>query len=93
MENKKITLNEFWSEPELCAIHCDTEEKAVKLLTAFNKMGKRWRNNQSYLEENNWRRFKEKTCYENDGTYCDKGFYLGTIYDVYEFEDVILEDK
>lgn len=88
MENKKITLNEFWSEPGLCAIHCDTEEKAIKLLTAFDKMGKRWRNNQSYLEENKWRGFKEKTCYENDGTY-------GSIEDctnekVYEFEEVEL---
>lgn len=89
----KITLEEFFESDNNLAIHCDTEEKAVKLLTAFNKMGKRWRNNQSYLEENNWRRFKEKTCYENDGTYCDKGFYLGTIYDVYEFEDVILDDR
>ena len=55
-------------------------------------MGKRWCSNQSYLEENKWRGFKEKTCYENDGTYCCKGFYQGTSYIVYEFEEVILED-
>lgn len=89
---KKITLNEFWNSPELCAIHCKTKKEAIKLLTAFDKMGKRWRNNQSYLEENKWRGFKEKTCYVNDGTYCCKEFYLGTSYIVYEFEEVILED-
>lgn len=88
---KKITLSEFFKNDEKLAIHCDTEEKA-NLLKAFDKMGKRWRSNQSYLEENNWRGFKEETCYENDGTYCCKGFYPGTSYIVYEFEEVILED-
>lgn len=89
---KKITLSEFFKNDEKLAIHCDTEEKANLLLKAFDKMGKRWRSNQSYLEENKWRGFKEKTCYENDGTYCCKEFYLGTSYIVYEFEEVILED-
>lgn len=89
---KKITLSEFFKNDEKLAIHCDTEEKANLLLKAFDKMGKRWRSNQSYLEENNWRGFKEETCYENDGTYCCKGFYPGTSYIVYEFEEVILED-
>lgn len=89
---KKITLSEFFKNDEKLAILCDTEEKANLLLKAFDKMGKRWRSNQSYLEENNWRGFKEKTCYENDGTYCCKEFYLGTSYIVYEFEEVILED-
>ena len=88
---KKITLSEFFKNDEKLAILCDTEEKANLLLKAFDKMGKRWRSNQSYLEENNWRGFKEKTCYENDGTYCCKEFYLGTSYIVYEFEDVILD--
>lgn len=90
MENKKITLEDFFDSEEPLAIHCDTKGKAKKLCKAFDKMGKRWRNNQSYLEENNWRGFKEKTCYVNDGTYCDKEFALGTIYDVYEFEEVEL---
>lgn len=89
---KKITLSEFFESNKKLAIHCDTEEKANLLLKAFDKMGKRWRSNQSYLEENNWRGFKEETCYENDGTYCCKGFYPGTSYIVYEFEEVILED-
>ena len=89
---KKITLSEFFKNDEKLAIHCDTEEKANLLLKAFDKMGKMRRSNQSYLEENNWRGFKEETCYENDGTYCCKGFYPGTSYIVYEFEEVILED-
>ena len=87
---KKITLNEFWNVSELCAIHCDTEEKAVKLLTAFNKMGKKWCNNESYLEKNEWGAYKKETCYSNEGLYCHKAFYLDMNYKVYEFEEVEL---
>ena len=40
-QKHKITLNEFWSKKKLMAIHCDTEEKANKLLKAFDKLGKK----------------------------------------------------
>ena len=88
MKNKKITLNEFWNMPEICAIHCKTKEEAVKLLTAFDKMGKKWWSNESYLEKNRWGTYEEKTCYSNEGMYCKKEYYLSK---VYEFEDVILD--
>lgn len=87
---KKITLSEFFKNDEKLAIHCDTEEKANLLLKAFDKMGKRWRSNQSYLEENNWRGFKEETCYENENLYCYKSWYSDNGYKVYEFEEVEL---
>ena len=48
MEDNKITLEEFWNSKEKLAIHCDTEEKAIKLLRAFNKMGKKWKSRDSY---------------------------------------------
>lgn len=87
---KKITLNEFWNSPELCAIHCKTKKGAIKLLTAFDKMGKKWCDGSSYLKYNSWGAYKEETCYSNKGEFCSKGFYLGTIYRVYEFEEVEL---
>lgn len=87
-----ITLKEFFESDETLAIHCNTEERANVLLKYFDKMDKKWSGGDSYLENNNWEICKEETCYENDGTYCDKEFYLNKNCKVYEFEDVILED-
>lgn len=87
---KKITLNEFWNDSELCAIHCDTEEKANILLKAFDKMGKKWCDGSSYLKYNLWGEYKEGTCYSNEGMYCYKKHYLGMNYKIYEFEEVEL---
>ncbi len=41
--NEKITLKQFFdSKKELLCIHCDTQEKAIKLLKEFDKLGKKW---------------------------------------------------
>ena len=90
MKNKKITLKEFFESDETLAIHCNTEERANILLKAFDKMGKTWTGGDSYLDKNLWGGYKEETCYENDGTYCGKEFYLDNGYKVYEFEEVEL---
>jgi len=90
---EKITLNEFWNTPRRYAIHCKTKEEAIKLLTAFDKMGKRWANDESYLKDDHWDDEKENTCYSNENLYCYKSWYSDNGYKVYEFEDVILEAK
>lgn len=91
MENKKITLKEFWESPYDLAIHCDTEKKANKLCKAFGKMGIKWVNGVSYTDVNNWHIYKKDTCYANRREYSNLVFYLDMDYTVYEFEDVILE--
>lgn len=75
------------------AIHCDTEEKANKLLKAFDKMGKRWVNGYSYLMWNCWDQHKEDTCYCNTNAYSSVDYYKSKKYKIYEFEDVMIEDK
>lgn len=97
MKNNKITLEEFWNSKEKLAIHCNTEEKAIKLLRAFTKMGKKWKFGQSYLKNIFWYSYQDKTCYDNSNTcgpiYWYTGYqYLGDEYKVYEFEDVDLEE-
>ena len=92
MENK-ITLEEFWKSEEHLAIHCNTKEKAEKLLKAFDKLGKRWRNGDSYLEKNYWKYEKRNTCYNNNNGYCSIGWYKTYSYKVYEFENVIFEEN
>lgn len=87
-KNTKITLSEFWNSKEKLAIHCNTEEKANKLLKAFDKLGKRWVAKDSYLERNCWQSFREDTCYDNTNRYSFIKFYKENSYKVYEFDEV-----
>lgn len=92
-ENTKITLTEFWNSKEDLAIHCNTEEKAKQLLKAFDKMGKKWCDEDSYIGNNYWYDKKENTCYSNNNEYGSIDWYKEYDYKVYEFEDVIIEEK
>lgn len=90
----KIKLSEFWNSKEKLAIHCDTEEKANKLLKAFDKLGKKWACGNSYLENNYWRVYeKEDTCYNNNNMYASINWYKIKGYKIYEFEDVDFEEE
>ena len=88
-KNYKSTLSEILSmNPSYTAIHCDTEEKANKLLTILNKLGQKWISGESYLINNNWRSYKTQTCYGLDGSYGISKWYD----DVYEFDDIDLNN-
>jgi|GEM_PF-4394086 len=89
----KITLEEFWKSKEHLAIHCDTEEKVIKLLRAFDKMGKKWWTGESYLLENHWECDEREVCYSNQGTCAEKSNFGLKDYTIYEFEDVLLEEN
>nr|DAG18747.1 MAG TPA: hypothetical protein [Caudoviricetes sp.] len=90
MENKKITLKDFFESDEKLVIHCDTEEKANTLLEAFDKLGKKWCTDKSYLGYNCWQYYGEETCYTNNGTYSNKQWYFDNCYKVYDFEEIEL---
>lgn len=91
-ENTKITLTEFWNSKKKLAIHCDTEEKAIKLLKVFDKMGKKWSAGKSYLGSNYWGGYEENTCYSNTHGYCYINWFKKNGYKIYEFKDVDFED-
>ena len=85
----KITLKEFWESDKSLAIHCNTEEKAKKLLKAFDKSGKKWCEGDSYLDDTH---YKQDICYDN---ICDYGYYDSykkCNYTIYEFDEVDLEN-
>lgn len=86
-----MTLEEFFNSKEELAIHCDTEEKANRLLSAFDKMGKKWADGDSYLEMNCWNMYEENTCYSNYNTYCEEQYYEINRYKIIEFEDIDLK--
>lgn len=91
-KKKKITLKAFFESRRVLTIHCDTEEKANKLLMAFDKLGKTWGNGISYLSENNYINYKQKTCYTNDRDYVSYDWCKGNGYIIFEFDEVDLEN-
>ena len=89
----KITLKEFWESGKKLTIHCNTEEEAKKLLMAFDKLGKEWTSGKSYAEESYYDDlFCSSTCYSNDHRYGDYEDCKKENYEIYEFEDVDLEN-
>lgn len=88
--DKKITLKEFWESKQGLAIHCDTEEKAKTLLSAFDKMGKKWDSEEAYSTNTCWQNYRSKTVYYNDNTYGYLEYAIDENVKVYEFEEVDL---
>ena len=93
MKNNKIKLEEFWNSKEKLVIHCNTEEKANKLLTAFDKLGEKWLCGNNYLEYNYWKYGEENICYDNHNTYASINWYKSKKYKVYDFDDVIIKEN
>lgn len=91
-KNSKITLSDFFNSKEIVVIHCNTEEKAKQLLEAFNRLGKEWNNGESYLEVTNWSMAEKETCYDNKGLYSSYKIYKENDFDIYEFENVDLNN-
>lgn len=88
----KITLSEFWNSKEKLVIHCNTKEKANKLLKAFDKIGKTWETGLSYLKMNYWYEYEKDTCYSNKNLYEAISYYKTSQIKIYEFEDIDLNN-
>ena len=88
----KITLTDFWSNKKLMAIHCNTKEKAKKLLEAFDKLGKKWCDGDSYLDDDCYDMHMQDICYDSDGECSEYSWYKEHDYEIYEFKDVDLNN-
>ena len=87
-----MTIKEFFENKNKLAIHCDTEEKATKLLKVFDKMGHRWAAGNSYIEDTCWEPYEEETCYSNDGSFGSIVAFREYGYTVLEFEEIEFEN-
>lgn len=85
----KITLKEFWKSDKKLTIHCNTEEKAKILLKAFDKLGKKWCDGDSYLADDCYRR---DVCYDNNCEHNCYGYYKAAKYKIYDFDEVDLDN-
>lgn len=82
-----MTIKEFFRIKANLAIHCDTEEKAKKLLEAFDKAGHRWKSGGSY-KDIAWEIYKEETCYSNDRSYGRVKYFKQCGYTIIEFDEI-----
>jgi len=82
-----MTVQEFWDLPDESAVHCCTEEQAIKLTQAFKKAGKEWQSHTSY-NSHNYDTYEDKTCYSNRGAFAPIHYYENENCPIYEFEDI-----
>jgi len=87
-----MTIKEFFESKDKLAIHCNTEEKAKKLLGAFDKAGHRWVTGDCYIADTAWGIYEEETCYNNTGCYGSTNYFKECHYTIFEFEEIELED-
>lgn len=83
-----MTIREFFESKNHLAIHCNTIEKAIKLLKAFDDNGYTWRDNTKYTKEMCYNDYTEDTCYSNDFGYCYAQWYSCNDYIILEFEAI-----
>lgn len=63
-----MTVKEFWESERKLGIHCDTKEKANKLLKKFHELGKKWNSGMSYLKDSDYYTwYQEQTVLSNNG--------------------------
>lgn len=66
---KNFNWEKFMDKDNKIAVHCKTEEEAIDFCRQMDGHGLKWCDSVSYIEENNWEKYKKETCYLNDGTF------------------------
>lgn len=87
MQSQTKKLEEFTNKE---VIHCPTEELANKICELLNNNGFSWNTGRLYIYDNNWKYYKENTCYSvKKGKYSDIDCYKSEGYTIYKAEDVL----
>lgn len=74
-------------------VHCDTEEKAKKLLEWADSKGLKWCNEDGYINDICWGEHKENTCYELfKGKFGSLNWNMINNYTILTYEEVLLND-
>lgn len=71
----QFNWEEFMDKNNKIVVHCKTEEEAIDFCSQMNTHGMKWYNGDSYLKKNNWDKYKEETCYKNNGCFASFLFY------------------
>ena len=85
---KKVKLKDLWKSKEKIAIHCNTLDKATRLLRSLHLLGFSWCNGDSYFNNIEWCQYFEDTCYSNSKEYASYQYYKRCGIKIYEFEEI-----
>lgn len=89
----KFDWDKFKDAVNKIVVHCKTEEEAKDFCRQMDAHGMQWCNGTSYLEENNFYQYKEKTCYFGvKGTFCKHDYFIDKDYTILEWSDYMKKD-
>ena len=87
---KKFDINDYKDD---YVMHCNTEEKANAFCKYLYSVGRKWTSDCSYLEKNEWNKYKKDTCYNfNYGSFCGYNSYCNN-YTILEFDNFDWSEK
>jgi len=87
MFNKELIMQED------VVIHCDTHEKAKKILRWADEQYLEWCSGRTYVESDNWENYKEETCYcFYKGSFCSIDKWMSIDYKILTYEEVLMKD-
>lgn len=88
----QFNWEEFMNKNNEIAVHCKTEEEAIDFCKKMDEHGMKWCNGKSYLKNNNWNYYREKTCYSNKEEYSRKDWYEECAYKILEWSNYMIKD-
>lgn len=89
----EFNWEEFMDKDNNIAVHCKTEEEAIDFCKQMDAHGMKWKDGDRYLEKNNWRNYREKTCYNNQGEYGRiDGVYKEKNYKILEWSNYMIKN-
>lgn len=90
-----MTTKQAWkkflsSNGEECniVIHCDTKEKAKKLLKYLHKKGFSWYSGTCLTKKTNWSKYENETCYTSEVMFCNREYFIEDNFKILSFNDI-----
>lgn len=87
----EFNWEKFMNKDNNIAVHCKTEEEAIDFCKKMDKLGMRWTSGEYYSTNNNWKTYKGRTCYTNNGYFGTKEGSLND-YKIYEWSDYMIKN-
>lgn len=84
-----MTIHEFFMSDKPMAIHCDTRDKAHRLLKLFHESDYRWHLGQRYIDIDEWESYGGQTCYSNKHRFASLNYYEENDYIILNCDDFV----
>lgn len=80
-ERYGVDVQEFFNSGKIQAIRVKNQEEDFLLLAEFDRLGRRWCSQNSYLKVSKWGKYSD-LCYNNHGEYCHQDWYIENGYEI-----------